>query len=242
MTGPPLLVWRLAVAVAAATATSAGLPVAAYAHGGTQTIPDAAYYRTELSAVIPALLGVTARVDPGGEWVEVTNTGTAPVIVLGYGGEPYLRVTATEVAENRLSESTYLNRSLFADSVPTGSPDAGVPPVWQPTGATGTARWHDHRIHWMGQARPPAVATDPRHPHPVGDWVVHATAGGVPFEVRGRLRWIGKPASADPRRPIPEWLLATLEAAALAVVLAVGLALARRGNARTGRRAARAGR
>jgi hypothetical protein len=237
MTGPPLLVWRLGVAVATATVISAGLPVAAHAHAGTPSIPDAAYYRTDLSAVTPAPGGVSARVDPGGEWVEVTNAGTATVIVLGYGGEPYLRVTVGEVAENRLSESTYLNRSLFADSVPTGSPGADVPPVWQPTGAAGTVRWHDHRIHWMGQARPPAVAADPRHAHLVGDWVVHATAGGVPFEIRGTLRWIGKPASADPRRPIPEWLLATLEAVGLAVALAVGLVLARRRGARSPGRA-----
>jgi hypothetical protein len=232
MTGLPLLVWRLTVAVAALTVTSAGLPVAAHAHAGTQSIPDAAYYRTELSAVTPDPAGVTAGVDPGGDWVEVTNAGTATVIVLGYGGEPYLRITAVEVAENQLSESTYLNRSLFADSVPTGSPGAGVPPVWQPTAGTGTARWHDHRIHWMGQTRPPAVAADPRHAHPVGDWVVHATAGGVPFEIRGTLRWIGKPGSADPRRPIPEWLLATLEAAGLATVLVLGVVLTRRHNAR----------
>ena len=239
MTRPPLLVWRLAVTVAAATVTQAGLPVAAQAHGGTQQIPDAAYYRTDLSALVPAPDGVTAGVDPGGDWVEVTNGGTATVIVLGYGGEPYLRVNATEVDENRLSESTYLNRSLFADSVPSGSSGAGVPPVWQPTGEAGRARWHDHRIHWMGQARPPAVAADPRHPHAIGDWVVHATAGGTPFEIRGTLRWIGKPASADPRRPIPEWLLATLEAVALAVALAVGLGLARHHNARTRVRAGR---
>ncbi len=51
MTGPPLLVWRLAVAVAVATVACSGLPVAAVAHGGTGPIPDAAFYRTELSAV-----------------------------------------------------------------------------------------------------------------------------------------------------------------------------------------------
>jgi hypothetical protein len=235
MTGLVLRVWQLTVAGMVAAAATASVQVAAHAHGGSQAIPDAAYYRTELSAVTPSPAGVTARVDPAGEWVELSNAGTATVIVLGYGGEPYLRLTATEVAENALSQTTYLNRSLFADSVPTGSADAGVPPVWRPAGTTGTARWHDHRIHWMGQARPPAVAADPRHAHPVGDWVVHATAGTAPFEIRGSLRWIGKPDSADPRRPIPEWLLVTVEAGALGAVLAVGFALTRR------RRAAGAG-
>jgi hypothetical protein len=218
----------MTVAAAAAAVATASVPVAAHAHGGPQAIPDAAYYRTELAEVVPSPAGVTARVDPAGEWLELSNAGTAMVVVLGYGGEPYLRVTATGVAENALSQSTYLNRSLFADSIPTGSADAAVPPDWRPAGTTGTARWHDHRIHWMGQTRPPAVAADPRHPHPVGDWVVRAVAGAVPFEIRGRLRWIGKPDSADPRRPIPEWLLATLEAGGLGVVLVVGVGLARR--------------
>jgi hypothetical protein len=47
----------------------------------------------------------------------------------------------------------------------------------------------------MGQTRPPAVTADPAHAHEVGTWVVHATVDGAPFEVRGTLRWIGKPGS-----------------------------------------------
>jgi hypothetical protein len=231
MTGQPPRVWGRTFAGVVAAVATAAVPATAYAHAGAAAIPDAAYYRTELSAVTAQAEGVTARVDPAGEWLELTNAGTATVVVLGYGGEPYLRVTATAVAENALSQTTYLNRSLFADSIPTAPADAGVPPDWRPAGTTGTARWHDHRIHWMGQARPPAVAADPRHAHPVGDWVVHALAGTAPFEIRGTLRWTGKPDSADARRPIPEWLLASLEVAALGVVLAVGFALARRRQA-----------
>jgi hypothetical protein len=228
MTGLPLRVWQLSAAVVFATVAAACAPLAAQAHVGSQSIPDAAYYRTELSEVTPLPAGVTVRVDPGGDWVELSNTGEATVIVLGYSGEPYLRVTPTGVAENQLSQTTYLNRSLFADSLPTGSDAAAVPPRWNPAGTSGTVRWHDHRIHWMGQVRPPEVAADPRHAHPVGTWVVRATAGAMPFEIRGGLRWMGKPDSADARRPIPEWLLATVEAGALGLVLAVGLGLARR--------------
>jgi hypothetical protein len=146
MTGLPLRVWQLSVAGVFATVAAARAPLAAQAHVGSQSIPDAAYYRTELSEVTPLPAGVTVRVDPGGDWVELSDTGEATVIVLGYSGEPYLRVTPTGVAENQLSQTTYLNRSLFADA----------------------------------------------------------------------------------RRPIPEWLLATVEAGALGLVLAVGLGLARR--------------
>ncbi len=32
------------------------------------------------------------RVDPAGEWIELTDTGPDEVIVLGYTREPYLRL------------------------------------------------------------------------------------------------------------------------------------------------------
>jgi hypothetical protein len=194
-------------AVAALSAVVASLTLGsgpAFAHGGT-TIPDAAYYRTELTAVTPQPAGVSARVDPGGEWVEVTNRGPAVVVVLGYLGEPYLRLGSGGVDENQVSPSTYLNRSLFADSVPSGDQAAGVAPVWRSTGSGASVQWHDHRIHWMGQARPPVVDKDPAHPHEIGTWVVHATADGSPFDIHGTLRWIGKPGS---NLPIAPWQIA----------------------------------
>jgi hypothetical protein len=47
----------------------------------------------------------------------------------------------------------------------------------------------------MGQTQPPPVAADPTHAHLVDDWTVHATAAGMPFEIRGTLSWIGKPGN-----------------------------------------------
>jgi hypothetical protein len=128
----------------------------------------------------------------------VTNHGPATVVVLGYLGEPYLRLGLGGVDENEVSPSTYLNRSLFADSVPSGDQAANVAPVWHRNGTGATAQWHDHRIHWMGQARPAVVDKDPAHPHEIGTWVVHATADGFPFDIHGTLRWIGKPGSNLP--------------------------------------------
>jgi hypothetical protein len=135
-------------------------PVPVAAHPPGPRIPDAAYYRAELRDVTPAPAGVRVSVDPAGEWIELANTGPAEVIVLGYSREPYLRVTATTVQENQLSQTTFLNQSLFADSVPTGTDGGTVAPVWNTIGQHGSVRWHDHRIHWMGQARPPVVAAD----------------------------------------------------------------------------------
>jgi hypothetical protein len=179
------------------------VPGAAAAHGANgQPIPDAAYYRTELTAGQSLPAGVAARVDPAGEWLELVSTSRTDVVILGYTREPYLRLHSGVVEQNQLSPTTYINRSLFADSLPSGEP-AKLAPAWHQIGTDGVARWHDHRIHWMGQSRPPMVQSDPTHPHLVGSWTVHATADGTPFTITGTLTWIGKPASGP---SLPAWV------------------------------------
>jgi hypothetical protein len=197
---------RLARRMAAVSLSAAALVTAvagpALADGGAP-VPDAAYYRAHLVEITPQLPGITANVDPHAEWIELTYTGPGQVVIYGYTHEPYLRITAAGLAENQLSPATYINRSMFAD-LPTGTATTPADaPAWHPVAATHTARWHDHRIHWMGQARPPAVAADPSHPHLVGNWVVHAVADRTPFELRGTLNWIGKPGRLTTR----VWLL-----------------------------------
>ncbi|MGC9669576.1 hypothetical protein ACNTMW_23865 [Planosporangium sp. 12N6] len=205
-------------------------PDRADAHPPAQQAPDAPYYRTEITGgVTPVTAGVTASVDPAGEWVELSNAGPAAVVVLGYTGEPYLRITSSGVEENQLSQTTYLNRALFADTVPTAQSGGGVAPAWKRIGDAGKARWHDHRIHWMGRERPPVVAADPTRPHLVGDWAVRATADGTPFEVRGALRWLGRPADTGRVGPAQAWLLTLLAGMTVVVgVLTIALIRARR--------------
>jgi hypothetical protein len=221
---------RCALAAVTALATVGFGPVPAGAHAPGQQLPDASYYRAELTGgVTPQIPGVTVRVDPAGEWIELANTGPATVVVLGYTGEPYLRIAATSAQENELSQTTYLNQALFADSVPTTPSTSSVAPAWKQIGDTGKARWHDHRIHWMGRDRPPAVAADPTRPHLVGNWTVHATADGTPFDVHGDLRWLGKPADAGKTSPVQAWLLTLLVGMLVVVgVLTVALIRARR--------------
>lgn len=204
------------------------IPVPALAHVPSQQLPDASFYRTEITDVIPAPAGVTVRVDPGGEWLELANAGPAAVVVLGYTGEPYLRITSSFAEENQLSQTTYLNRTLFADSVPTAPAGGNVAPSWRPIGATGKARWHDHRIHWMGRARPPEVAADPTRAHLIGTWTVHATADTTPFDVHGVLKWIGRPPGS-PASPLQAWLLTLLAGMTVAVgMLTIALVRAHR--------------
>jgi hypothetical protein len=185
----PRVVSRLAIVVVGAVVLLGLTAVPAAAHGGG---PDAAYYRTQLTEVAPRPPGVSAGVDPAGDWIELTYTGPETVIVLGYLREPYLRVTASGVEENLLSQTTYLNQAMFAE-IPTGMARTAAAPNWNSIARNGTARWHDHRIHWMGQGRPPVVAADPTHAHQVGTWAVHATVGSAPFEIRGTIDWRGRP-------------------------------------------------
>jgi hypothetical protein len=75
------------------------LPAAAAAHGGATTAVD---YRSTVTGE-PA--GVAARVVGGDDRLALTRDGAREVIVLGYDGEPYLRLDADGVWENRRSPS-----------------------------------------------------------------------------------------------------------------------------------------
>jgi hypothetical protein len=161
----------------------------ASAHGGSAG--DDAYYQAAVTSVSPAVPGVTVRVDQHAQWVEVASTRPDPVVVQGYLGEPYLRITSAGVAENQRSLSAVLNRSMFAEIVPTEQNNPNAAPVWKTISGQRSARWHDHRVHWMGAQRPPAVAADPTRPQPVGTWVVRVTAGTTPMTVTGTLSWRG---------------------------------------------------
>ena len=113
-------------------------------------------------AIAPPAPGVTARVVDLGAKIELTNRTSTEVLVLGYEGEPYLRIGPHAVYENLHSQSTYINRTRLGGSVPVGVDTApGAAPEWHKIGDGNSARWHDHRIHWMSAQPPPTVAADP---------------------------------------------------------------------------------
>jgi hypothetical protein len=62
-------------------------------------------WRTTLIGVNPPVPGLRVRVVNTGSDLEVSNTGQE-VVVLGYEGEPYLRVGPAGVYENTQSPST----------------------------------------------------------------------------------------------------------------------------------------
>ncbi len=188
-------------------------PAAAHGGPGGEEIP-ASNYLTSIQAVVPQVDGVEVEVIGAGWQLELSNRTDQDVTVLGYEGEPYLRVGPDGVFENRRSPATYLNRARDAGIEVPAAADADASPEWRRLGGGRTARWHDHRAHWMGGGPPPSVRDAPGDAHVVlPEWTVPVLLGsGETMEIRGDLRWIPGP----PRWP---WILT-------AVVGAVAVALA----------------
>jgi hypothetical protein len=213
---------RLVVSVAAglalglAGALAAAGPAAAHAVGGDAV---ASSYRSRVTAVEGLAEGSTdavrARVIGNEGVVELANGTAATVVVLGYEGEPYLRLGPDGAFENVRSPATWINRTASGGVEPGPGADAGAAPEWRRIGPDPVARWHDHRTHWMSPLPPPVVEREPGTPHVLQPrWVVPIEVDGEPAAVVGELAWVPAPSAA------PWWALAV----ALAVVSAAAVA------------------
>jgi hypothetical protein len=129
--------------------------------------------------------------------------------VLGYDNEPYLRVGPHGVFENTRSPATYLNRSTTLTSKPPARADARAAPVWRRVSTGTTARWHDHRAHFMGTDDPPEVARDPGTRRVVDNFVIPLRVGSEAVAARGQIVYVPPPSP---------WLW-VIGAAVLAVVV-----------------------
>lgn len=174
-----------------------GFPVAvlvvpaapASAHSGSGSVGPSNFL-TELSGVEPAAPDVRVRVLDLGDQLELTNRGEDDVIVLGYEDEPYLRIGPDGVFENRLSTATYINTEREADVDIPDDVDAEARPEWRKVSDGQTARWHDHRTHWMATDDPPAVAADPNRSHVILErWEVPFDIGDQRSTITGTLTW-----------------------------------------------------
>ncbi len=206
------LVVRAGAVLAAAVTATLALAAPAAAHGADA--PDGTDYRTEVTAVTPARPGLTVRAVEAGARLELTNTGDRPVEVIGYSGEPYLRVGPDGVYENRRSPATYLNRTLAGDTRIPADANPAAPPDWRRVDGSTTVRWHDQRALWRESAPPPQVRAAPDREHRVRDWTVPLRAGDEAVEIRGTLDWVPPPDAYT------WWVVATL---GLLAVGALGL-------------------
>jgi hypothetical protein len=179
---------------------------------------------SHVSAITPPTPAVTVDLLGANAFLRIrVEPGTA-VTVMGYEGEPYLRIdTDGTVEENRNSKATYLNRTLTGrvDIPPTAS--ATATPDWRRIGGGGEYAWHDHRVHWMGSGVPPERQ----------DWQVPLLVDGALATVAG---WY---AAESAPSALPWWVVALAvaigagvagwygrrRAVAVAVVVAAGLGL-----------------
>ncbi|WP_320065061.1 hypothetical protein [Micromonospora sp. RTGN7] len=198
----PSLLRRAGVVVAAVLAAVLGTAAPAVAHGADA--PDGTDYRVEVTGVAPGRPGLTVRAVEAGARLELVNRTGRPVEVIGYSGEPYLRIGPDGVFENSRSPATYLNRTLAGDATLPDRADPAAAPDWRRIDDGPAARWHDRRTLWQEPDPPARVVADPTREQRVRDWTVPLRDGAEPVEIRGTLDWV------PPPDPYPWWLATTL--------------------------------
>jgi hypothetical protein len=138
------------------------------------------------SAVASVPDGVEAQVNSDGSQITVRATA-GEVIVLGYDGEPFLRLSPGEVDSND-SSPTASDVSDPLTSVPPAEA-AGSSVRWRKVAPGGWYPWSDHRISWTGEALPQEVHDHPDADHPLGTWSIPVTVDGHAAAITGTLTW-----------------------------------------------------
>ncbi|GIJ06956.1 hypothetical protein ACFFMR_06945 [Micromonospora andamanensis] len=196
---------RAGLLLAATVTTILATAAPALAHGADA--PNGTDYRVTVTDTGRPDLRV--RVIEAGARLELTNTGDTPIEVIGYSGEPYLRVGPDGVYENSRSPATYLNRTIVGDTALPAEADPAAEPRWRRLDGGTTVRWHDQRALWR-EAQPPAqVRAAPDREHRVRDWVVPLRDADGPSEIRGTLDWVPPPDAYT------WWVVATVGALAV---------------------------
>jgi hypothetical protein len=183
-------------------------PAAAHSVGDVEP----SNYETRISEMTPRVRGLSVRVVDLGNELELQNDTVEDIVVSGYQGEPYLRVGPGGVFENHRSPAVYLNRTRDGKTRVPSSADAAASPEWHKIASGTTARWHDHRAHWMGSDDPAQVARDPGRRHVIDRWRVELRRGSETIAVSGTLVWIPGPSPWA-------WLFGALAAAIVVVAL-----------------------
>jgi hypothetical protein len=183
-------------------------PAAAHTVPGVQP----SNYRTTVDGTTPTVRGLTVRSIDLGNNLEMHNATRTDVEILGYQGEPYLRVGPRGIFENVRSPASYLNQTRNGKTPVPSSADPEASPEWRMVGTGTTVRWHDHRAHWMGSADPPEVTRSPDQRHVIDHWSFQLRRGTQSITVSGDLLWVPGPSPWG-------WVLGALVVALLVVAL-----------------------
>ena len=208
--GAPLR--RLSLAAVVAALVALALPALGQAHSSSRVI--AVDYEARLARAVIAD-GVEARVIDGNRKLELKVRAPHTALVLGYGGEPFLRFAPSGVWVNERSLTAVTNRLTREGSTP--ALDKTAPPRWRALSRSNRFAWHDHRLALV----PGSMARTGR----VGTWSIPVTIDGQPLRIEGGLWHHTGP-------PLWPWPILLVAATCTGVFLAV------RGAARTRRAAA----
>ena len=186
-------------------------------------------YRSRVTAVRPEIPELEAEVVGGQEKLRVRWTGRQALTVLGFSGEPMIRMSARGIEINTVSPSTYLSAERYGQVPVPVRADPRLDPQWRYIDTAGTISWFDHRIHWL-KAERPRIVGDGSKPVTIFHWAVPARLGGKRVEIRGVLDWLPQArAVRDMRSEISSPVLsATILAGVFAGGWLVGIALRRR--------------
>lgn len=177
--------WPAALAFAAAVVAGVAIPATpALAHDSEDLAST--NYRSAVVSLEPAPAGTSARVIEVGNRLELTNRSGQDVVVVGYEGEPMLRVGPAGVFENRRSPSVFTSATRPL-AVPADA-DPEAKPQWRRISQGVVARWHDHRAD-PGQAAKAGAAA----------WAIPLRQEAQSITLVGSLRYVPGP------NPLP-WL------------------------------------
>lgn len=182
-------------------------------------------YRTTIIEVDPVTAQIELRILGGDSFVELAAEPGTEVRVPGYEGEPYLWFDADgTVWRNERSPSRWYNDDRYGGAEAPPEADKAAEPQWEAVARGGVHAWHDHRAHWMNEARP--IGVEPGGT--VLEAVIPLEVSGGPVDVHVRSVLLDGPSP-----------VAAILGAAGAVVLGLG-ALARNRGPRGGSGGARA--
>jgi hypothetical protein len=198
-----------AAAVLPLLVTAGASPAAAHGTGTNQT---------EVTSIRPRVPGLQVTVTKDGSWVTVTNTGSAPVLVLGYEGEPYLRVDATGSWRNARSSTAILTGPATNEN-PAETVTADQTPRWVRLSTRPTVRFHDLRVPTTSTRRHLGSSSAPRV---ITSWSLPLRVGHQDVTVRGLLSWRPTPA--------PKGWITLLFVLSLAFFALLGMAMRREKN------------
>lgn len=158
----------------------------------------------------------------------------APVVVLGEGGEPMLRLTGDGVEANLASPTWALTAAARGDV--TGARSTADPPRWQRIAVGPTVTWLEPRAAYQLGVPEEGVQRSP-DPVVLGSWTVPVEVGGRRLNLEGVTTWVPDGALVAEEEGRGGWVVPVAAGTIVAALLASTALLVHRG-----RRQVRAGR